>query len=60
MDAAAFTLTSAPSRGRGLLELTGVGKTYRLPGGDVVALREVDLRVDEPHASGRLRIFHPG
>jgi putative ABC transport system ATP-binding protein len=29
-----------------LLELTGVGKTYRRPGGDVVALREVDLRVD--------------
>jgi len=30
-----------------LLELTGVGKTYRRPGGDVVALREVDLRVDD-------------
>ena len=26
---------------------TGVGKTYRRPGGDVVALREVDLRVDD-------------
>jgi len=30
-----------------LLELTGVGKTYRRPGGDVVALREVDLRIDD-------------
>jgi putative ABC transport system ATP-binding protein len=30
-----------------LLELTGVGKTYRRPGGDVVALLDVDLRVDD-------------
>ena len=44
MGAAARALTSAPARG--LLELTGVGKTYRRPGGDVVALRDVDLRID--------------
>ena len=26
---------------------TGVGKTYRRPGGDVVALQDVDLRIDD-------------
>jgi putative ABC transport system ATP-binding protein len=30
-----------------LLELLGVGKTYRRPGGDVVALQEIDLRIDD-------------
>jgi putative ABC transport system ATP-binding protein len=47
VGAAARALTAPAARGRGLLELTGVGKTYRRPGGDVVALRDVDLRVDD-------------
>ncbi len=47
MGAAAGLLSAPAARGRGLLELTGVGKTYRRPGGDVVALRDVDLRVDD-------------
>jgi putative ABC transport system ATP-binding protein len=46
VGAAPGALTAPAPRGRGLLELTGAGKAYRRAGGDVVALRDVTLRVD--------------
>jgi putative ABC transport system ATP-binding protein len=44
-DDAGETVGDAVHHGRGLIEAVGLGRTYPSPGGDVEALRGVDLRV---------------